>query len=418
MSGVREPELDRGLALDRMTGARAEVAAYRPDTPPGAPGLPSFGREAVLPGACAATVAAIEAGRARDRRRGVAVAAGILGVIVGVGMLALALGDVPLAPAEVVAGLLGLDGAGGATFIVQGLRLPRLALALVVGAALGFSGALLQSVVRNPLASPDIVGVTGGASAAGVLAIAAGATGLAVSGAALVGALAATAVVVAASGRGVGGARFVVVGIAVAFLANGIVGYGLTRANLTQAESAYFWLVGSVGSPSWEDVALVGGVVLVAAGAHVAARRALEALALDDGSARAIGARPVATRVAAMTGSSILAAVAVSVAGPIAFVAFAAGPIARRMRGRGPALATAALTGAAIVALADLIAQHLVPGALEPPVGLITGAAGAVVLLVLLVRGERSGGRPASPRSSIRTAPRITPRSPTRKDRA
>lgn len=418
MSGVREPEFDRGLALDRMTGARAEVAACRPDTPTGAPGLPSLGREAVLPAACAATVAAIEAGRARDRRRGVAVAAGILGVIVGVGMLALALGDVPLAPAEVVAGLLGLDGAGGATFIVQGLRLPRLALALVVGAALGLSGALLQSVVRNPLASPDIVGVTGGASAAGVLAIAAGATGLAVSGAALVGALAATAVVVAASGRGVGGARFVVVGIAVAFLANGIVGYGLTRANLTQAQSAYFWLVGSVGSPSWEDVALVGGVVLVAAGVLVAARRALEALALDDGSARAIGARPVATRVAAMTGSSLLAAVAVSVAGPIAFVAFAAGPIARRMRGRGPALATAALTGAAIVALADLIAQHLVPGALEPPVGLITGAAGAVVLLVLLVRGERSGGRPASPRSSIRTAPRITPRSPTRKDRA
>lgn len=354
---------------------------------------PSIPRNA-LPDACLATIAAIEAGRARDRRRAVGVTAGILVVIVAIGMLALALGDVPLAPAEVAAGLLGLDGAGGATFIVQGLRLPRLALALVVGAALGLSGALLQSVVRNPLASPDIVGVTGGASAAAVLAIAGGATGLTVSGAALAGALVALTVVVVASGRGVTGTRFVVIGIAVAFLANGVVGYALTRANLTQAQSAYFWLVGSVGSPSWEDVLLVGTVVLLAAAGLVVARRPLAAQALDDGSARAIGARPVVTRVAAMTASGILAAVAVSVAGPIAFVAFAAGPIARRMRGRGPALGTAALTGAAIVALADVIAQHALPGALEPPVGLITGAAGAVVLLALLLRGEGSGTRP------------------------
>lgn len=363
-------------------------------------------RRVGLPAACAATIAAIEAGRARDRGRARAVTAGILVVIVIVGMLALGLGAVPLGFAEVVAGLLGLDGAGGATFIVQGLRLPRLALALVVGGALGLSGALLQSVVRNPLASPDIVGVTGGASAAAVLAIAAGATGLAVSGAALVGALAATAVVVIASGRGAGGARFVVIGIAIAFLANGVVGYGLTRASLTQAQSAYFWLVGSVGSSSWEDVLLVGAVLALAAAGLVAARRPLSAQALDDGSARAIGARPVATRVAAMTASSILAAVAVSVAGPIAFVAFAAGPIARRMRGAGPALGTAALTGAAIVALADLVAQHLVPGALEPPVGLITGAAGAAVLLVLLVRGEgaRPGVRPER-RSRLVPAP-------------
>ena len=376
---------------DRVQEASVGTSARRRDTPRRADRVPALGGSEGLPAGCAATVAAIEAGRARDRRRAIGVVAGILVVIVGVGMLALALGDVPLSPAEVVAGLLGLEGAGGATFIVQGLRLPRLLLALLVGAALGLSGALLQSVVRNPLASPDIVGVTGGASAAAVLAIAAGATGLAVSGAALVGALVATAVVVAASGRGVGGARFVVIGIAVAFLANGVVGYALTRANLTQAQSAWFWLVGSVGSPSWEDVAHVGAAVAVAALGLVAARRPLAAQSLDDGSARAIGARPVATRVGAMTASSILAAVAVSVAGPIAFVAFASGPIARRLRGRAPALGTAALVGAAVVALADLVAQHLVPGALSPPVGLITGAAGAVVLLALLVRGEQAG---------------------------
>lgn len=376
-----------------MTGVLARGAAHPPALDPRPPAAID---RAHLPAACLATIDAIEHGRRRDGRRRALVAGAIALVILLSGMLSLALGAVALPLDEVVAGLLGLDGAGGARFIVQGVRLPRLALALVVGAALGLAGALLQSVVRNPLASPDIVGVTGGASAAAVLAFGAGLVGTAVTGAALVGALVATALVLLASGRGVSGARFVVIGIAVAFLANGIVGYALTRATLTQAESAYFWLVGSVGSPSWEKVAIVGGTLAVSGLVLIAARRPLAAQALDDGSARALGARPVITRVGAMVLSSILAAAAVSVAGPIAFVAFAAGPIARGLRGRGPALGTAALVGAAVVVIADLVAQHLVPGVFQPPVGLITGAAGSVVLLALLVRGGR-GARSERP---------------------
>ena len=92
-------------------------------------------------------------------------------------------------------------------------------------------------------------------------------------------------------------------------------------------------------------------------------------------------------------GSSILAAIAVAVTGPIAFVAFVSGPLARRMRGRGPALATAALTGALIVLAADVVSQNLLPGSLRPPVGLITGALGAPFLLWILVRGERGSAR-------------------------
>ncbi|NMR21004.1 iron chelate uptake ABC transporter family permease subunit [Cellulomonas fimi] len=317
----------------------------------------------------------------------------LLAGLAALAAVALAVGSVVLGPREVVDALLGVEGAP--TFIVTGLRLPRLALAAVVGAALGLAGALLQSVVRNPLASPDIVGLTGGASAAAVLALSAGLVGRAVDAAALAGALAAAVAVFALSGRGVTGTRFVVVGVAIAFLANGVLGYALTRASLTEAQSAFFWLVGSVGTAPWGDVLRVGAVLALAALVLVVARRPLGALALDDDSARSIGARPVATRVGAILVSSVLAAVAVAVAGPIAFVAFVSGPIARRLRGRGPALVTAALVGAVVVVGADLVAQHLVPGSLEPPAGLVTGALGAPFLIWLLVRGERRKEAPA-----------------------
>ncbi|UTT63557.1 FecCD family ABC transporter permease [Microcella humidisoli] len=327
--------------------------------------------------------------RARDRRRALAVDGGLLLTIAVLGMLALGLGAVALSPAEVVAALLGLESAPGAAFIVQGVRLPRLVLALLVGAALGLAGALLQSVVRNPLASPDIVGIAQGASAAGVLVIVAGASGAAVTGAAIIGALLAAALAVTLGGRGVSGARFVVVGVALAFLANGVLGYALTRAALVDAGSAYFWLVGSVGSPSWPDIAIVGGVLALCAVLLLAGRRLLEVQAFDDATARALGGYPVAVRAGAIVVTSALTAVAVGAAGPIAFVAFAAGPIARGLRGRGPALSTAALVGAAVVLGCDLIAQHLIPSTFQPPVGLITGALGALVLLALLVRGDR-----------------------------
>ena len=325
--------------------------------------------------------------RSRDSRRRTAVVLALCAALLALATASLGLGAVGLSPGQVLAGLRGTDPT--AAFIVTGLRLPRLALGLAVGGALGLAGALLQSVVRNPLASPDIVGVTGGASAMAVLAIAAGATGAAVDGAALVGALGAAAVVVLLSGRGVTGDRFVVVGVAVGFLTTGVLGYALTRASLTQARSAFFWLVGSVGSAPWDAVGRVCVALAVAALVVLLARRPLAVLALDDDTARSLGSRPAATRTGAILLSSALAAVAVAVAGPVAFVAFVSGPIARRLHGTGAAYGTAGLVGAVVVVAADLVAQHLVPGSLQPPVGLVTGALGAPVLLWLLVHGER-----------------------------
>lgn len=327
--------------------------------------------------------------RRRDRTRGLIVTAALVLVLVVLSLLALALGAVPLGPAEVVAGLLGLPGAPGSEFIVRGVRLPRLLLAVLVGAALGLAGALLQSVVRNPLASPDIIGIAQGASAAGVLVLLTGAGSAAITGGAITGALVAASLAFLLGGRGVSGARFVVVGVAIAYLAQGVLGYALTRASLVDAGSAYFWLVGSVGSPSWDDIGLVAVVLVLSALLLAVVHRMLAVQSFDDTTARALGARPVAVRVGAIVVTSLLTAVAVGAAGPIAFVAFASGPIGRGLRGRGPALGTAALVGAASVLAADLLAQHVVPGSFQPPVGLVTGALGALVLLVLLVRGDR-----------------------------
>jgi iron complex transport system permease protein len=331
--------------------------------------------------------------RRQDRARATAVLVGSVLGLTALAVVALTSGPVPLTAQQVVEVLHGSDGT--TAFVVTGLRLPRLLLGATVGAALGLSGALLQSVVRNPLASPDIVGLTGGASAAAVLAIAAGVTGRGVDAAALAGALTAAVAVFALSGRGVTGTRFVVVGVAVAFLASGLVSYALTRADLTGARSAFFWLVGSVGTAPWTDVARVAAVLAVVAVVLAVVRRPLSALALDDDTARSLGARPVTTRVVAIIGSCVLAAAAVAVAGPVAFVAFVSGPLARRLRGRGPALATAAAVGAVVVVGADLVAQHLVPGPLQPPVGLVTGALGAPFLLWLLVRAGRRTESPA-----------------------
>lgn len=330
--------------------------------------------------------------RRRDRRRGALVAAALVALVVAVALTAL-LVDTTLTPGQVVGAVLGTDDAGA--FVVRTLRLPRLTLGLLIGAALGIAGALLQWTVRNPLASPDIVGLTQGASALAVLAIASGTVGAGVDLAAFVGAAGAALTIVALSGRGVTGYRFVVVGVAVAFLAQGVLGYALTRANLTEARSAFFWLVGSVGTAPWPEVGRVAAVLGTVVVVLVLGRRHLPLLALDDDTSRSVGGHPVAARAVAIGLSALLAASAVAVAGPLVFVAFLAGPIARGLRGRGPALVPAALTGAVVVALADVVAQHAVPGHLQPPAGLVTSVVGAPVLVWLLVRGERRKETPS-----------------------
>ncbi|WP_382304516.1 FecCD family ABC transporter permease [Herbiconiux sp. UC225_62] len=340
--------------------------------------------------------------RRASHRRVLVVSGVLVAVLVVLAVLALMLGDRIVAPGDVLAAVFG-QGSGGDRFVVQGLRLPRLTLALLIGACFGLAGAVFQSLLRNPLASPDIIGISQGASGAAVGAILLlGWSGISVSFAAFGGAVIVAAAItllaggfgpVGSSGRsGAAGSRFVLIGIALAFLAQALIGYLLTRADVRDAQSALVWLVGSIGTvqPAELIVTAVGALVLSVALAVLAPR--LRMLQLGDEAATGLGVRVTRTRLLLTLVGVGFAAVATAAAGPVAFVAFVSAPIARRLLGgTGPALVTSALVGAVVVTGADIVAQHAFPG-LQVPVGIVTGIIGAPVLLLLLARGNRTKG--------------------------
>jgi iron complex transport system permease protein len=338
-------------------------------------------------------LAAVRRSARTRRRRYVLLNLALVATILAVSVAALTVGDFDLGPLDAVAALTG-DADGYVTFVVVDLRLPRLLLGLLVGMALGLAGALFQSVLRNPLASPDIIGISQGASAGAVLAILGlGLSGPAVAVYALLGATVTGAVLYAVSWRGgLAGFRFVLSGIGVAYMATSLVGYLLTRAGVQEAQTALTWMAGSVGSAQWGAIrnVAVALVVLVPAAAVVAPRLAL--LLLGDDTAAALGVRPERVRLAVVGVGVGLAAVATAAVGPLAFVALIAAPVARRLLDDGSlALVPCALTGAALVGCADLVAQHVIPGDLEVPVGIVTGAVGGPYLVWLLATSRRGG---------------------------
>lgn len=317
----------------------------------------------------------------------------VLAVLVFVvSAVSLTFGAAGVAPLDVLAALVGRADRL-TSFVILDLRLPRLLAAVLVGACLGLSGGLFQSVARNPLASPDIIGITTAASATGAVALVwFGITGLALSGVVLAGTLVAAVIVYLLAWRdGVSGYRFVLVGIGFAAVCAGVVSYVLTRADLRDVQQALVWITGSLNSI--DDVSLVvlavGALVLVPAALLVA--RPLAALGLGDDAAAGIGVRPERTRILSIAVGVALAAIAVSVAGPIAFVALLAAPVARRLVGRGSlALVPAALVGALVLVVSDVVAQFSVPGVVFP-VGVVTGIVGAPYLLWQLARTNRIG---------------------------
>jgi iron complex transport system permease protein len=304
--------------------------------------------------------------------------------------LSVASGEVVLPLRDVVGGLTGR--ADPATLlIVRDLRLPRALTAVLVGAAFGMSGAIFQTLVRNPLASPDIVGVTAGASAGAVLVIVVGGGGAigVPAGAIGGGVLATLAVYLLAYRGGVSGHRLVLVGIGVAALLAGLVGYLLTRAEIFDAQRAFVWLTGSLNGRGWEHVRPVGTALLVLLVPALLLERTLRVLALGDAVARGLGIRVEPAKLALVGIGVALASVATAAAGPVAFVAFVAAPVARRLAGAGgSALVTSGMVGAVLLLAADLVARAGL-GWDELPVGVVTGALGACALMLILVRAER-----------------------------
>ncbi|MFF3013196.1 FecCD family ABC transporter permease [Streptomyces sp. NPDC057939] len=308
--------------------------------------------------------------------------------------LSIAVGDFPIALPQVIATILG-GGEQVDEFVIMDLRMPRALAGCVVGVALGMSGAITQSIARNPLASPDILGITGGAGAVAVfLVTVSGGTATAVvnsvglSGAALAGGLGTGLLVYfLAWRRGVDGFRLILIGISVSAVMEAITTWLLVSADIRDVARAQAWLIGSLDNRSWDDitVALRSTLVLMAVVACVAFQ--FKPMHLGDEVAAGLGVRYAVVRAVLLLCAVLLAGVAVSAAGPVPFVALVAPQVAMRLvRCPTPPMIASGVVGALLLIGADLIARAALPITL--PVGVVTAAVGGPFLVYLLVRAN------------------------------
>ncbi|MFE2547633.1 FecCD family ABC transporter permease [Streptomyces sp. NPDC059355] len=302
-------------------------------------------------------------------------------------------GDFEIAPWDVVQTLLG-NGSPANDFIVNDLRLPRVLVAVLVGAALGMAGAVFQSVSRNPLGSPDLLGFSYG-SAVGALTVIVlfkgGATAVA-AGALVGGLLAGVLVYLLSYRRGIHGYRLVLVGIGTSAMLVAVINYLLTKAQLVEATRAMVWLTGSLAGRDWSQVWPLLATCAVLFPLVLGQGRALRVMEMGDDAAYALGVRVERTRMLLMLAAVLLTTAAAAAAGPISFVALAAPQLARRLtRSPGSNLLTGALMGSVLLLVSDWASQRAV-GADQLPVGVVTGLVGGVYLLWLLVT-ERKAGR-------------------------
>lgn len=302
-------------------------------------------------------------------------------------------GDYPMSPREVFSALAG-QGTMAQEFLVRELRLPRVLVAVLVGVALGLAGAIFQTLSRNPLGSPDIIGFTQG-SAAGALTVVVlfqGSAAAASFGAGAGGLITGLAIYGLAWRQGIHGYRLVLVGIGGAAILAAVNSYLLTKADIADAARAMFWITGSLNGRDWSQFwpLLVACVVLVPMA--VAQGRSLRMLELGDDSASALGVRVERTRLLLLIIAVLLTAAATAAAGPISFVALTAPQLARRLtRATGPNLAPAATMGALLVVASDYLAQWGMNDR-QLPVGVVTAVLGGCYLLWLLAT-ERKAGR-------------------------
>jgi len=335
----------------------------------------------------------VETTRRRESARARAVAAALLVLVIAMFALALSYGDFQISLPDVVRSLLGQPTPPGVDYIMHDLRLPRASVSVLAGLAFGLAGAIFQQLLRNPLASPDVIGVSQGATTAAVVTVLVlGLEGGIVAAAGLAGALVTALVIYALSWRkGVGGYRFILVGIGIGTVLTSITSYILTRSDVKVAAEAMIWLTGSVNGRTWPQIVPLAVAVLILVPVALTLGRALTGMQLGDDLATAFGVRVQWSRFALLITAVCLAGMATSAAGPIAFVAFMSGPIAARLVGGGrPVLIQAALVGALLVLVSDFIGSHLL-GSRQFPVGVVTGVIGAPYLLWLLATANRSG---------------------------
>jgi iron complex transport system permease protein len=321
--------------------------------------------------------------------RSLVIGLALVGVVLVVALVALATGSYQLGIDQVVSALTGGE-SGLVREIVVEWRLPRVTATVVFGAALGVSGAIFQSSMRNPLASPDVIGFSSGSyTGALVVILVTGGSYLQLASGALLGGLAtAVLVYVLAYRRGVQGFRLIIVGIGVSAMLRSLNTWLILRADLDQALSAAAWGAGSLNGVSWDRVVLGGAVIVMLLASAGMLSRPMRQMELGDDAAASQGVRVSSARLALIVVGVALTATVTAASGPIAFVSLVAPQIARRLtRTAGIALAPAACVGALLLGIADFVAQHLAPTPL--PVGVITVMVGGGYLGWLLFTETR-----------------------------
>ena len=334
--------------------------------------------------------AGLRTDRRGRRRRAVVVNVALVGVVLVLALVSLTMGSVRLTVRQVVLSLAGAMDSNAVNFVVQEIQWPQAKSAIATGLALGLAGTLFQQLLRNPLASPDFVGISSGASVAAVAGIVVyDFGGLGIPALAVGGALVSSVLMyVLAWKDGISGYRFILIGIGISSFMYGVIGYLLSHSRFEEAREAMHWLTGSVGQSGDTEVNVLLVALAVLVPLSVALRRMLRALELGDDTARVLGARVETARLLLIGVAVVLTGLATAVAGPLIFVALVAGPIADRLLGPAAGgLLAAAAVGASLVLASDYVAVNLMPTQL--PTGVVTGAVGAPYLLWLLATTNR-----------------------------
>lgn len=320
----------------------------------------------------------------------------LLGLVGLAALLSLGVGQVALSPAQIADGLAGKEGLAGV--ITREIRLPRTLLAIVVGAALGMSGAALQGFLRNPLAEPGLLGISGGAALGAVLAIY---TGLTLLGEfwlpllAMAGAMGAVALTALLAGKHTSSHTLILAGIAVSSLFGAAVAVALNLApNPFAAMDVVFWLMGSLENRTMAQFWLVFPLVLLGMAVLLGCARGLNALTLGEATAQSLGVRLRGLQWRVALGVALAVGAAVSVSGSIGFVGLVVPHVLRPLVGHRPGalLAASALGGAVLLLLADIAVRLIPTSGLELRVGVVTALVGAPFFLLLLIHHRRGRG--------------------------
>lgn len=334
---------------------------------------------------------AITAGYLKRQRRYILTTGILLLLTLSLAAVMMLYGNTIYSPETVLRVLSGTD-AGGAAFTIRTLRFPRMLTAILCGMAFGLSGNTFQQLLGNPLASPDIIGVTSGASVAavfgililkldyGIVAVMAVFSGLLVS----------ALIYFLSHKNGFSNTRLILTGIGMQAFLNSIISWMLLKASEYDVASALRWLSGSLNGVKMDTMPALAAVVFTAGLGILLLSRHLLILQLGEAHAVTLGIPVSITRLLLILLALVLTAFAASVTGPIASVAFLSGPIAARISGRGrSSMIAASLTGSILILISDLVGQFTLPS--RYPVGVITGILGAPYLLFLLLRINHKG---------------------------